>query len=102
MGQFERGIQSAIVDNAVARYRKRIWIRVKHGDGYAVVGDPDLYGCLDGGFFGMEVKNEEGHLTKIQIHRIKEILDAGGNAAGVRSVEEAMGFFIQWELWEVR
>lgn len=90
MGKRERSIQSAIVDAAKKKYGKRIWIRVKHGDAYAVVGDPDIYGCLYSQFFGMEVKNEDNELTPIQQQRLKEIADADGTAGGVRSVEEGL------------
>lgn len=96
MGQFERSIQDAIVRDAVREYGLRIWIRVKHGTAFAVVGDPDIYGCLDGMFFALEVKNEEGRLTTIQRHRLKEIILAGGNAAGVRSATEAMNLLREW------
>lgn len=90
MGKFESGIQSRFVDAAVKRYGGLIVIRVKHGDAYATVGDPDVYGCLAGHFFGIEIKNENGELTKIQIHRLREIITAGGVGAGIRSVEEGM------------
>lgn len=90
MGKREAGIQSRIVDAAINKYGKDIFIRVTHGDAYATVGDPDIYGCMYGVFFGMEVKNEDGSLTKIQQYRLLQIRRAGGIAVGVRSVEEAM------------
>ena len=96
MSSFERGIQTGIIEEAVHVYGTRIWIRVKHGSTYAVVGDPDIYGCLDGLLFAFEVKNEDGRLTAIQRHRLKEIIQAGGNAAGVRSVQEAMALLKEW------
>ena len=92
MGKRERGIQTDIIEEAVHIYDQRIWIRVKHGDGYAVVGDPDIYGCLDGIFFGFEVKNEDNQLTKIQLHRLKEIRTASGHGYAVRSVQDAMHY----------
>lgn len=90
MGKRESGIQSRFVTAAVERYGALIVIRVKHGDGYATVGDPDVYGCLAGRYFGFEVKNEDGELTRIQVHRLREIITAHGVAAGIRTVEEGM------------
>lgn len=90
MGSFERGIQQRSVEQAKVKYGPRLFIRVKHGDAYAVVGDPDLYGALDGIFFGFEVKNEEGRLSKIQIHRLHELQEAGCYCGSVRSAQEVM------------
>jgi hypothetical protein len=90
VGKRESGIQTSICEEIVGIYGLNVWVRVKHGDGYAVVGDPDLYGCLYGRFFAFEVKNEDNELTKIQRHRLQELRRAGAVVAGVRSVREAM------------
>ncbi len=92
MSKRESGIQAAIIQAATAEWGNRIYIRVTHGTAYAVAGDPDVYGCLRGWFFGVEVKNETGELTKIQQYRLTEIRIAGGRAIGVRDVDEAMIF----------
>ncbi len=92
MSKRESGIQSAIVRAAVAQWSTAIYIRVTHGTAYAVAGDPDVYGCLNGWFFGIEVKNEAGRLTAIQRYRLKEIRAAGGRATGVSDVDDAMTF----------
>jgi hypothetical protein len=99
MGRRESGIQSRTVTAAVERYGKRIWIRVKHGTAFAVVGDPDIYGALDGWFFAFEVKNEDGHATKIQLFRIKEIRAAGGMAEVIDTPQDALRFLRLWEGW---
>lgn len=90
MTTFERSIQKRIVDAAAEKYGTRIWIRVKHGDAYATVGDPDIYGCLVGSFFVMEVKNETGELSRIQKIRLQEVREARGFAFAVQSVDEAI------------
>ncbi len=99
MGKRESGIQTRTVDAIVEHYGRRVWIRVKHGTAYAVVGDPDLYGVLDGWFFAFEVKNEEGSATKIQLLRIREIRRAGGMAELIDDPKQAMGFLRLWEGW---
>ena len=86
----ESGIQGRISHEILEAYGNRVRVRVRHGSQYATAGDPDLEGCLYGLYFAFEVKNEKGDLTKIQMHRLKEITDAGGIAAGVRSPREAL------------
>ncbi len=92
MSKRESGIQSAIIQAATGHWGAAIYIRVTHGTAYAVAGDPDVYGCLSGWFFGIEVKNETGVLTAIQRYRLKEIRAAGGRATGVSDVDDAMTF----------
>ena len=65
-------------------------MRVKHGTSYAVVGDPDIYGCLKGRFVALEVKNEDGKLTKIQEHRLMEFFIAGAITGAIRDPDEAL------------
>ncbi len=44
--------------------------------------------CVDGRFYGFEVKTETGKPTKLQEATIRKILKAGGAAVIVRSVDE--------------
>ena len=60
----------------------------EHGGQYGTAGIPDIIACIDGRFFGFEVKNESGKPTRLQKAMIQKILSAGGIAAVVRSVEE--------------
>ncbi len=90
MGQREKTIQRGIITELEKRYEDRVWVRVKHGDAYAVVGDPDIYGCLHGWMFVLEVKDENGKLTKIQKHRLRQAYRAGALVGAVCSVEHAM------------
>jgi len=50
----------------------------------------DLVGCLEGKFFALEVKTPKGKATERQLEIIKRICHAGGIAAVVTSVEEAL------------
>lgn len=50
----------------------------------------DLVGCLGGRFFALEVKYGKGKPTERQQEMIHRIGEAGGVAAVVRSVEEAL------------
>ena len=60
----------------------------EHGGMYGTAGIPDIIACIDGRFFGFEVKTEDGKPTKLQEATIRKILAAGGTALVVRSVDE--------------
>ncbi len=68
------------------------WWTVTHADQYATGGLPDIIGCYAGTFVGLEVKlpGKEHTLTKRQAHRLSQINKAGGRAAMVTSVTQAM------------
>ena len=60
----------------------------EHGGMYGTAGIPDIIACIDGRFYGFEVKTESGKTTALQDATIRKILACGGNAYGVRSVDE--------------
>lgn len=63
-----------------------------HGSAYQMSGIPDITTIArNGRFVGMEVKRPKlGRLTPIQAATLNRITEAGGYAAVVTSVEEAM------------
>ena len=60
----------------------------EHGGQYGTAGIPDIIACINGHFFGFEVKTDDGRSTKLQEATIRKINEAGGTAVVVRSVEE--------------
>jgi hypothetical protein len=79
--------------------RKKILKRLREEGGFwyhpagnpmTMAGIPDLIGCYEGRFVGLEVKRPGKPLTQLQAHTLKQIKAAGGVAAVVHSVEEAM------------
>ena len=60
----------------------------EHGGMYGTAGIPDIIACVDGRFFGFEVKTVDGKPTKLQEATIRRIQASGGTAAVVHSVEE--------------
>lgn len=60
----------------------------EHGGMYGTAGIPDIIACVDGRFYGFEVKTETGKPTGLQEATIRKILAAGGTALVVRSVDE--------------
>lgn len=76
---------------AIMKYLKtvpRCFAWKEHGGMYGTAGIPDVIACIDGRFFAFEVKTDIGKPTKLQEATIRKILDAGGTAVVVRSVEE--------------
>lgn len=60
----------------------------EHGGMYGTAGIPDIIACVDGRFYGFEVKTETGKATGLQEATIRKIRRAGGVAVIVRSVED--------------
>lgn len=69
------------------------WV-VVHGGQYQQGGLPDIIGCYQGMFFGLEVKlpGKEHTLTPRQSHSLESIRRAGGKATMITSVNDAMSF----------
>lgn len=55
-----------------------------------LVGRPDLVVCARGRFIALELKRPGGRVTPLQAQRLKEVRAAGGVAAVVYSVEDAL------------
>lgn len=84
-------MKEADIVKAILRYLKtvdRCFCWKEHGGMYGTAGIPDIIACIDGRFFGFEVKTEDGKPTKLQEATIRKILAAGGTALVVRSVDE--------------
>lgn len=71
------------------KFGANIWLRKKHGTAYGIAGDPDLYGCLEGRFFGIEMKRPGEGAKPLQVERLKRIALAGGIAGVAHSPLEA-------------
>ncbi len=60
----------------------------EHGGMYGTAGIPDLIVCYNGRFIGLECKVGKNKPTVLQAVTIKQIINAGGYATVVRTVEE--------------
>jgi hypothetical protein len=68
------------------------WVKI-HGSPFQHGGLPDLLGCVNGLFFGLEVKMPGEKLEPLQELCLEEIRTKGrGYATRVTSVEEALKF----------
>lgn len=90
-GRFLEHVREADIVKAIMRYLKtvpRCFFFKEHGGMYGTAGIPDIIACIDGHFFGFEVKKDIGKPTKLQEAVIQKILAAGGTALVVRSADE--------------
>lgn len=63
-----------------------------HGSQFSLAGLPDITACVDGKFYGLEVKrpNQRDNTSAVQELVMTRIRLAGGNAQVVCSVTEAL------------
>jgi hypothetical protein len=66
-----------------------LWFMKTHGGTYGKAGVPDIIGCLNGRFFGIEVKRPGGKATELQGATMGKINTCNGTAGVAHSVAEA-------------
>lgn len=86
----ERRLTTNILKALRQRWPEGWWVKV-HGGPMQQAGIPDIIGCVGGRFVALEVKDPDGNhpVTELQEHTLKEITEAEGLAAVVRSVDQA-------------
>ena len=90
-------IKEKSIENKIKKFlelHNHYYIKV-HGSVYQKVGTPDILGCIDGRFVGIEVKQENGRPSTIQIEIIEKIKKTGGLALIVYSFEDFKQFYIE-------
>lgn len=89
MSQRESKLSRKIMD---ALRLKGVFCFKVHGSEYMMAGLPDIIACVEGKFYGIEVKvpGEESNTSAVQklVHR--QIHDARGEAVVVTSVQHAL------------
>lgn len=87
----ESRLQKSIQLALVKAYPKSFWFKTWGGP-FQMIGLPDLIGCVDGKFFGLEVKvpGKKHQLKPIQLYVLKLIRKAGGTGEVVESKKEAL------------
>lgn len=71
--QFENKVKAFLKE-------KGCWILKTWSNGIQREGVPDLLICCNGLFVGIELKNETGKPSKLQLYEIKQIRESGGVA----------------------
>lgn len=80
------------VENRIKAYLRTVdglFYWKEHGGMYSTCGIPDIIICYKGKFIALEVKNDVGRPTKLQLIQIDRIKRCGGVATIVRSVDDA-------------
>lgn len=67
-----------------------VWLFNVHGSGWQKSGIPDIVGCYNGKFFGVEVKRPGEQPTAKQSLTMKKIAAAGGVTGVAETPEEAL------------
>jgi hypothetical protein len=85
--------EATIVKQIMEGLRKKYpgaYLRKIHGNQFQHAGIPDIIGCIEGVFVGIEVKTESGRLSKIQELEGLDILNAEGIHMVVTNPEDAI------------
>ena len=72
--------------------------KIHGGDLYQETGIPDLLCCLNGWFFGIEVKDPGGKPSAIQLVQGARIKKAGGHFLIAKSLQEVKDYIEREEL----
>lgn len=86
-------LEKAIVARVMAAARRLGWHTLKmHGNVYMTKGLPDVLCLRDGRAVWLEVKRPGEEPTRIQCHRMRELMEVGCPCAVVRSAGDAIAF----------
>lgn len=74
------------IENKIKAYlrSKGCWCVKYFANSFTPVGIPDILACVNGHFVAIEVKNETGKPSEIQLYTLQDIRNAGGTAEIVR------------------
>jgi hypothetical protein len=89
----ETRLRKKIVAALLEKY-PTAYVRKIHGNAFQNVGIPDLLCCIEGHFFGLEVKRpgRERRTTPAQVIELKKIREAGGFSSVVTTPEKTLDY----------
>lgn len=87
----ETRLRKRIVKALTERYPTGYFRKI-HGNAFQNVGVPDLLCCVEGKFFGLEIKRPGKHATPAQELEMAKIRKARGFASEIDSVKGALDF----------
>ncbi len=74
----ESAFQKKVIDYLKAH---DVWyVKYWAGSKFTKEGVPDILACINGTFHGIELKNEIGQPSQLQLYNIKKIKESGGEA----------------------
>lgn len=93
MARRDAPLEKTIVAKVIAVAKSRGWYAIKiHGGAYQLAGIPDVLAIKDGRAVWMEAKRPGEEPTKRQVHRMRELIQAGCPCAVVTSAGDATEF----------
>lgn len=97
MGKPETRLTKGIVEALGEDFPQSFFFKVL-GGAFSLAGVPDLVGCIGGRFIALEVKTDTGKPSKIQLHIIECIQNAGGIAGVVRSYNDVLDLLYSYQI----
>jgi hypothetical protein len=86
-------LEKTIVNNVMAVARSMgYWVMKNHGSQFSVAGLPDVLLIKEGRAVWLEAKRPGEEPTRIQEHRMRELIGVGCPVAVVRSAGDAKAF----------
>lgn len=86
----ESSFQKSVLEYLEARGGH--WIKI-HASSFQSSGEPDIIGCYKGLFVAFELKNPNGKgiVSKLQVHRINDIINSNGIAMATDMFNDIIG-----------
>lgn len=79
----EKQLELLVRRSLAARWKGRHQVHKYHGDEYSEVGMPDLFGHVEGRYYGLELKVAHGYFTDGQKQALMATYESGACAAGL-------------------
>lgn len=86
-------LESKIQKEILTYLRKNKIFHIRFQAQSNINGVPDIICCYKGLFIGLELKQEKGRATDLQMKKLKSINDAGGIGLIIKSLEEVEALF---------
>lgn len=84
----EKQLELLVRRSLAARWPRRHQVHKYHGDEFSEVGMPDLFGHVEGRYFGLELKVAHNYFSDGQKHSLMTTFDSGACAAGVLALKQ--------------
>ncbi len=92
----EGQVKKEILKVLKQKFPQGVWYKM-HGSLHQERGLPDILGCYNSKFYGLEIKRpgKEKNVTDYQKYQLDRIRESGGHSAVISSAEEAIKFILK-------
>lgn len=95
-----------LFENKVKKYldTKGAWYVKYFANAMTKAGIPDILACINGKFFGIEIKAETGHASELQEYHLRKIEKSGGIAvllfpSGFDKFKKEIDFYFEHQMF---